>query len=215
MERRGMDSGKRDFDNAAASWDGQPARVRLAEDIAAAIKRQVRLAPDMDVLDFGCGTGLLTLLLQPFVRTITGADSSRGMLAMLQAKIDELGLKNVTPMLVDLDRGDRLAGAYDLIVSNMTLHHIRETEPLLAQFREVLSPGGYLCISDLDPDGGRFHGDNTGVFHFGFDRAVLRKSFISAGFDEVRDITAAEMTRPVAGGGMGVFSIFLMSGRRR
>jgi 2-polyprenyl-3-methyl-5-hydroxy-6-metoxy-1,4-benzoquinol methylase len=210
-----MDSEKKDFDKEAAGWDGYPARVKLSEDIARAITGQVRLEPDMDALDFGCGTGLLTLRLQPFVRSITGADSSQGMLDMLQAKIGELGLGNVTSMLVDLGRGDRLAGAYDLIVSNMTLHHIRETEPLLAQFHEVLSPGGYLCISDLDPDGGRFHGDNTGVFHFGFDRAVLRNAFISAGFDEVRDITAAEMTRPVAGGGMGVFSIFLMSGRRR
>jgi precorrin-6B methylase 2 len=56
-----MSSEKRDFDKEAAAWDEQPARVQLAGDVAAAIVRQVTLRTDMDVLDFGCGTGLLTL----------------------------------------------------------------------------------------------------------------------------------------------------------
>ena len=55
----------------------------------------------------------------------------------------------------------------------MTLHHIPDVARLLAEFRNVLKPGGRLCIADLDSDGGRFHEDSTGVFHPGFDRAVL------------------------------------------
>ena len=70
-----MEREKRDFDRAAGSWDEEPGRVRLANDVAAAILDDVPLAKDMDVLDYGCGTGLITLRLQPYVRFITGVDT--------------------------------------------------------------------------------------------------------------------------------------------
>ena len=204
---------KRDFDKAAASWDQNPARLKLAEDVACAIARQIPLTRDMDVLDFGCGTGLLTLQLQPKVRSITGVDSSEGMLAVLRAKIAQGGLGNVRAVHVDLDRGQSLPGRYDLVVSSMTLHHIPDVARLLACFREALKPAGWLGIADLDSDGGRFHEDKTGVFHEGFDRSALAGAFQAAGFHGARSVTAAEITKPVAGGGTARFSVFLMTGR--
>ncbi|EKD39965.1 MAG: pedicted SAM-dependent methyltransferase, partial [uncultured bacterium] len=191
-----MNNEKRDFDSAAASWDENPNRVRLARDVAAAIKEQVAITSAMNVADFGCGTGLLSLQLQPLVHSLTGIDSSQGMLDVLQEKISRLQLANVHTQLVDLDRGDVLPGSYDLIVSNMTLHHIENVAPLLREFHRVLTPGGTLCITDLDLDGGLFHEDNTGVFHFGFDRQDLRKAFAEAGFADIRDTTATEIVKP-------------------
>ena len=210
-----MNTEKRDFDKEAASWDENPARVKLADDIAHAISEQIVLTPEMDIMDFGCGTGLLALRLQPLVRSVTGVDSSQGMLDIFNAKIAKLKLNNVKTVLVDLDKGDVLTGNYDLVLSNMTLHHIKELEPLFAQFYKVIAPGGYLCISDLDLDGGQFHEDNTGVFHFGFDRAALQEVFVEAGFVDVRNISAAEMLKPSKTGEMRRFSIFLMVGRKR
>ena len=90
-----MNTEKRDFDKEAAAWDEVPARVRLANDIVAAISDEIALTSNMDVLDFGCGTGLLTLRLQPVVRSITGVDSSQGMINVLNAKIDKQKLPNV------------------------------------------------------------------------------------------------------------------------
>ncbi len=63
---------KRDFDKAAPTWDQEPQRVKLASDVARAIAETAHPDRGMDVLDFGCGTGLLTLQLQPLVRSITG-----------------------------------------------------------------------------------------------------------------------------------------------
>ncbi len=83
---------KFDFDKKAASWDENPHRVSLANDIAGAIIDEKILAPDMDVLEFGCGTGLLTLKLRPLVRSLTGVDGSKGMLGVLEAKIEDQGL---------------------------------------------------------------------------------------------------------------------------
>jgi cyclopropane fatty-acyl-phospholipid synthase-like methyltransferase len=60
--------GKRDFDAVAASWDQEPRRVKLARDVVEAIRRELPLTPEMEVLDYGCGSGLVTLGLQPFVK---------------------------------------------------------------------------------------------------------------------------------------------------
>ena len=103
-----MNTEKRDFNKEASSWDENPVRVKLANDVANTIKKQVKLTPEMEVMDFGCGTGLITLQMQPFVKSITGIDSSEGMLEILNSKIDKLKLDNTKSLLVDLDKGDIL-----------------------------------------------------------------------------------------------------------
>jgi cyclopropane fatty-acyl-phospholipid synthase-like methyltransferase len=209
-----MKTEKRDFDKEAAAWDENPVRVKLAKDVAQAIMKQVALSPDMNVLDFGCGTGLLALSLLPFVRSVTGVDSSQGMLDILQMKIAKLQLNNLRPVLFDLDKDAPLTGNYDLIVSNMTLHHIKEVKSLLQQFYNITAAGGYLCLADLDLENGQFHADNTGVFHFGFDRTKLRRIFNEAGFSDVRDFDAAEVLKPGDNGEMKRFSVFLLIGKK-
>ncbi len=205
---------KRNFDSVAATWDENPGRVKMAQDVARAIRETIAIRPDMDVLDFGCGTGLLTLELQPEVRSVIAVDSSQGMLEILDRKISSLGLKNVKTRLMDPDRGDLLEGQYDLVVSSMTFHHILDIRPLLGQFSRILKPSGLLCVADLDPDGGAFHDDNTGVFHAGFDRCLLRKQLEDAGFESVRNQTAAIVLKPVPGGGTRALTVFLLTGKK-
>jgi len=207
-----MNNERRNFDTEAAAWDENPARVRLAADVAAAIARRTPLNAGMEAVDFGCGTGLLTLRLAPQVRSITGVDSSQGMLDVLAAKVAKGNVTNVRTLRLDLDKGDALPGSYDLIVSSMTLHHIERIEALLVRLREALSSFGRLCIADLDSEDGQFHSDNQGVFHFGFDRTLLHQAFADAGFRGVQDTTAAEVVKPGRDGRLRQFSIFLMTG---
>ncbi len=205
---------KRNFDQDAAGWDQVPGRVKVARDIAASLIQEITLTPDMDVLDFGCGTGLLTLALQPFVRSITGVDSSPGMLGVFNNKIKEQNLRNVQVNYLDLDRGDVITGSYHLVVSSMTLHHIKNISSLAKQFYSVLYPSGQLAVADLDLDDGRFHGDNKGVFHFGFDRDALRSVLENVGFRDVRKLTAAQIEKPTGEGKNRLFTMFLMTGRK-
>jgi len=205
---------KRNFDTAAKTWDENPGRVKMAHDVAKAIRDAVRLTKDMDVLDFGCGTGLLTLQLHPFVRRVEGADSSQGMINVLVSKVHEQGIKNVTAWHVDLDKGGVLDGQYDLVVSSMTLHHVPDIQPLINQFAAILKPSGILAIADLDCDEGKFHDSNEGIFHFGFDRCAMQKHFERAGFEHVRNRTAAIVAKPVPEGGSRTFTVFLMTGRK-
>jgi ubiquinone/menaquinone biosynthesis C-methylase UbiE len=211
-EENEINTKKRNFNQEAANWDQAPGRVKVAQDIAQSMIREITLTPDMDVLDFGCGTGLLTLALQPFVRSITGVDSSQGMLDVFKTKIKEQHLSNVKANYFDLDKGDVLDGSYHLIVSSMTLHHIKETGPLLKLFHQVLRPSGTLCIADLDLDDGQFHSHNDGVFHFGFDREALRRTFVEAGFQDIRMSQAAQIEKPLEEGKRRLFTIFLITG---
>jgi 2-polyprenyl-3-methyl-5-hydroxy-6-metoxy-1,4-benzoquinol methylase len=210
-----MKNEKRDFDKEAREWDEYPGHVKLATDIAAAMSRHLSLNAKTDILDFGCGTGLLTLPWAPRVRSLTGVDSSQGMVDMMASKAAKQGLTNVKTLRLDLDKGAALGGRYDLIVSSMTLHHIRNIEALLKQFHRVLAPSGRICLADLDPDGGRFHSDNRGVFHNGFEREELRRAFAEAGFDDIRDATAVEETRPTSDGSTRRFTVFLMLGTKK
>jgi ubiquinone/menaquinone biosynthesis C-methylase UbiE len=205
---------KRDFDRDAESYDLKPGRVKLAEDVATAIMSEVNLNGDMVVLDFGCGTGLVTLQLQPFVRTITGADTSHGMLDVLRSKIEERKLTNVKTEFIDLEKNVELKNKYHLVVSSMILHHIENLGYIFHEFYDCLLPGGYLCIADLDSDGGEFHRDKTGVVHSGFDRLEIRQLFIQGGFQDVQDVTAASVVKELSDGRSREFTVFLMTGRK-
>jgi 2-polyprenyl-3-methyl-5-hydroxy-6-metoxy-1,4-benzoquinol methylase len=209
-----MDTEKNDFDAKASTWDEKPERVKLAGDVLTAIWREVGFNRDMDVLDFGCGTGLLTLGLAPLVRSVTGVDSSQGMLGVLGQKISGENVQNVKTLHLDVEKGDDLTGDYHLVVSSMALHHVRDVSGLLRKFFPIVAPGGHICIADLDADDGKFHESNQGVFHNGFDRERLRSAMQEAGFLEVRDKTASGVVKFVVGEGMTVFTVFLMTGRK-
>jgi ubiquinone/menaquinone biosynthesis C-methylase UbiE len=200
-----------DFDKMASQWDQNPLPVKISQAVSDAILRETTVTQDRDVLDFGCGTGLLTLKLQPFVRAMTGADGSDGMLSILRKKVERAKAKNVSTQLVDFENGGRVRGMYDLVVSSMTMHHIKDTDALLRHWKDLLVPGGQVCFADLDTEDGSFHSDNTGVFHFGFDRRDLKKRLLSLGFQDVRDLTATSVVRET---GARAYPVFLVIARK-
>jgi ubiquinone/menaquinone biosynthesis C-methylase UbiE len=204
---------RRDFDKEAEQWNQNVGRIKLANDVADAIIRTVNPGKNMDVLDFGCGTGIVTLRLQSYVRSIVGVDSSKGMLSVLQGKVAQQKLANVHTQLVDFEVGGSIAGTYDLIVSSMTVHHVPDTGVLFNIWYGLLKPGGLVCFADLDTEDGSFHRDNTGVFHFGFDREKLKSLLYKSGFRDIRDKTAATVVRDVEGGTKKEFSVFLIEAR--
>jgi len=209
-----MSDKKRDFDSAAILWDDNERRVKMVHDIADSIKDNIVINERMDILDFGCGTGLLALQFQPLVKRVTGADSSQGMLDILASKIENLGLNNVRIIYLENGNMNRLHGEYDIVMSSMTLHHIEDISGIIAMLSGLIKPGGYICIADLDPDNGLFHNDNTGVFHNGFTREEIIGELGRAGFSEVKALTAAEVIKAGPDGEDEVFTIFLIYGEK-
>jgi len=209
-----VNENKTDFDKMAAEWDSNPLRVKLANDVADAIIREIRPTHDMDTLDYGCGTGLVTLRLQPFVRSVTGADSSRGMLEVIQGKVKSRGLLNVHTQFVDFEHGGKVEGKFHLAISSMTLHHVQEPADFLKRLCDLLTPGGIIGVADLDKEDGSFHDDNKGALHFGFDRASLKGLFEKAGFRDIRDVTATTVVKGIEGKPKREYPVFLIIGRK-
>jgi len=186
---------QRNFDAAALNWDEEPRRVKVAGEIAVAIQEKIHFSKEWDALDFGCGTGLVTLQLAPALRNITGIDNSPGMLGRLEAKVQMSGITNVHTVLCDVEKGELPEGRYHLITSSMTLHHIVKIVPLLQTLRTLLLPGGWIALADLETEGGRLHDDPTGVFHHGFSVEEFSDMLEKAGFSSISISTAAKIVK--------------------
>lgn len=186
---------RRDFDAAAAAWDEKPQRITLGREIAAAIAGSLPLSRTWNAMDFGCGTGLVTLNLAPLVGSILGVDSSEKMVELLNAKAARQGCSNARALRLDLERGELPRGRFDLITSSMTLHHIPELVPLLAALRPLLTPGGRVALADLETEDGTFHEEQLGVFHLGFSRELFTELLSLAGFRDISMFTVTAVTR--------------------
>ena len=205
------------FDQAAATWDDNPSRIALMKAVGEGILREAQPTKSMDVLDYGCGTGLVGLYLLPHVRSVTGADNSAGMLDVLQEKIKNGGLDNMRTMRLDLEHDRVPTDRYHLVVSSMTLHHIADTRIILGAFHQMLHPRGLLCIADLDTEPGVFHTPDVApsVHHQGFDRGGLKAELAEIGFNDLRDITAHTIRKPIENDGERDFPVFLFVARKR
>jgi len=197
------------FDQLAANWDESPVRAGIARGVIDSLSQQIALRDDMDVLDYGCGTGLVAFSIAPKLNRLVAVDSSDGMLAVVREKAQELGVNNVTALKLDLSGDATLEQRFDLIYTSMTMHHIVDTAGILARFFELLKPGGQLAIIDLDSEDGSFHGDMPGIAHQGFDRAALTQLAEAAGFSDIHLDTAHVVQRDTADGKRD-FPLFIM-----
>lgn len=175
------------FDEKSATWDDDPGHVDRAAQVADALRHALPLDPSMRLLEYGAGTGLVSQALRSSVGSITMADTSTGMRAVMQAKVDAGAITDAQVSDLDLAAGpvpephDR----FDLIVTVLTLHHIPELGPVLNNFASLLAPGGHLAIVDFDREDGSFHGDGF-AGHHGFDHDALTADLEQAGFGDVR-----------------------------
>ncbi|MBD3239008.1 MAG: methyltransferase domain-containing protein [Chitinivibrionales bacterium] len=200
-----------EFDDKARGWDTDEKR-RRAETVAARIREIVPLRDDMAAFEYGCGTGLLSFALQPYLGDITLADSSAGMLEVAREKIAQTNASGMSPLHIDLAVDPVPDERYDLVYTLMTLHHVRPLERVLANLATLLLPGGYLCIADLDTEDGSFHGEQFDGHH-GFDRRELGEKLTRLGLqvDNVDDCFT--MTKETAAGQRS-FSVFLLVAHR-
>jgi tRNA (cmo5U34)-methyltransferase len=203
------------FDEAAAQWDSNPGRVELARAVGAAICRTVPLQTNWRVLDYGAGTGLLTLNLQPRVESILALDSSKGMLEQLTQKVAASDITTIQTRQWDLEAEPYPEGGFDLVASSMTLHHLRDVPLVLKRLAAVLKPGGWLAVADLDREDGSFHGEREDVFHQGFERSQISDWLAGAGFGWVSVLDAHILNKPTAAGQMRAYGIFLAVGQKK
>lgn len=196
-----------EFDLRAKDWDEDLMKVERARSISEVIMRKIPISNEMKALEYGCGTGLVSFNLYKSLKSITMADNSDGMIAVLKDKINAQKIDNMFPIKLDLSVDSADDEKFDLIYTSMTLHHIIEVDDILKKFSEMLSAGGYLCIADLDEEDGSFHGEGF-EGHNGFNRDALEKKLESFGLKATHYEICFQMKREHSGD--KVYNVFVM-----
>jgi 2-polyprenyl-3-methyl-5-hydroxy-6-metoxy-1,4-benzoquinol methylase len=176
------------FNEKAKDWDKNDLPRQLSAAIGASILENISFHEQMDVLDFGAGTGLISAHVAPLVKKIIALDISAAMLEQLVAKPDLHGrVEAVCQNIID----NPLSARFDLIMSAMAMHHVADTDKLIQRFAEHLKPGARVALADLDKEDGSFHPEDAkGVFHSGFDRDEFQSLLSKHGFEDIRFVTA-------------------------
>lgn len=192
------------FSHKADVYEKDIKRVSNVENIANAIINNVELDQSMWLMDFGSGTGLLLARIAPYVRKITGIDISSSMNSKLLEKKESLPCE-LDVVEMDMETED-LKEEFDGIISSMTMHHIKDIDSIFFKFYSNIRAGGFLAISDLDLEDGSFHTEDTGVYHFGFDREKITEAAKKAKFLDVKVTDASIVEKP-----HGKYPIFLLT----
>lgn len=103
-----------------------------------------RFGRGRDVLEVGCGTGLLLRRIEQFARSARGVDLSPGMLAQARAR----GLDALVASATDLPFPDE---TFDVACSFKVLAHVPEIHRALDEMARVLRPGGHLLAEFYNP----------------------------------------------------------------
>jgi len=193
------------FASKSKSWDMKSRRVKNARSIAELIVKNINFNKEMEIMDFGAGTGLLSFFVAPFVKKVVAVDNSPSMLLEFENKCSEF-ICETEVVEKDLSQ-ETLERKFNGIISSMTIHHLKDTLALFQKFYDMLEVGGFIAIADLDSEDGSFHSDNRGVFHHGFDREALQVIAEDVGFKSIQFDTASTIEKPHQ-----TFTVFLMTG---
>jgi ubiquinone/menaquinone biosynthesis C-methylase UbiE len=116
--------------------------------------RQEQLANvDGEILEIGVGTGLNLPHYPKHVRKITTADPNPGMNKKLQFRIDETGIE-VDKQIISSESLPFDEGAFDCVVSTITLCSIPDVTQAMGELFRVLKPGGRILFLEhgISPD---------------------------------------------------------------
>lgn len=117
-----------------------------------ATRRLLRI--DMDVFEFGCGTGTTALTHAPRVRHILATDFSERMVEIARAKAEKAGVTNVSFEQADITGMKFTPASYDVVMGHSILHLLSDPQKAIAASYAMLRPGGYFITSTACLAGG-------------------------------------------------------------
>lgn len=101
------------------------------------------------VLDAGCGPGHYSALLARDGAEVVGVDASEAMVAEATERHGDAATFLRGDLAGPIDGLD--AGSFDLVVCQLTLEHVRDWGPVMAEFARLLDDGGRLVVSTDHP----------------------------------------------------------------
>lgn len=141
-----MGSSPRFWDRIAKRYSKTP----VADEASYQKKLQITrsyLRPDMEVLEFGCGTGSTAINHSPYVGNIHAIDISSKMIEIARGKAEEGNVSNVTfeqSTIEDVSVPDQ---SLDAVLGLSILHLLENKEGAIEKVHRMLKPGGVFVTS--------------------------------------------------------------------
>jgi len=165
------------WDDYAKEWDTNTDAISYSEKAYESLIHEINIE-GKKILDFGCGTGLLTEKLSPLASSIVAIDTSPGMIAVLQSKKFlnvTLLSEPLTPELIKFHSA--FVNKFDIVVASSVFSFIPNYDSVLKLLKPLLVNDGLLIQWDwLTPD------SNS---EFGLSEASIKQSLNSSGFSLV------------------------------
>ncbi len=133
------------WDKIAERYSKQP----IADEAAYQKKLKVTqeyFQPDLEVLEFGCGTGSTAIIHAPYVKHIRAIDISSNMIDIAQDKAKAQNIKNVTFEQLAIDELTGSEGTLDVVLGLSILHLLKNFEEVIAKVYKMLKPGGIFVL---------------------------------------------------------------------
>jgi SAM-dependent methyltransferase len=146
------------------------------------LKRHAHIKKGMKILDFGCGTGNMSMWMAEQVGPtgeIYGIDASAEQIEVAKARAESLGIKNITFLKLDFSQIASLGRLFDIAYCRFTLIHLRTPLEAIKLMASVTQEGGaVVCeepitdLHDCSPENRAFNDANTLTISLGQAKGV-------------------------------------------
>lgn len=145
------------WDRIANKYSRQPVSDEVSYQKKLQITREL-FHPDMELLEFGCGTGSTALVHAPHVKHIRAIDISSKMIEIAKQKAAKSRVENVTFEQATLETIHPQPESFDMILGLSILHLVEDRDTAIAKVAKLLKPGGHFISSTA------CLGDNLKIF---------------------------------------------------
>lgn len=141
--------------NSAKFWDRIAKRYSkqpIADEAAYQKKLQITqkyLRPEMELLEFGCGTGSTAIIHAPYVKHIRAIDISEKMIDIAIAKAAAEQIENIAFEQSSIEALKLSKHTVDVVLGLSILHLLENKEAVIAEVHKVLKPGGVFISSTI------------------------------------------------------------------
>jgi predicted TPR repeat methyltransferase len=136
------------FDSYAYKFDAhllQVLKYEAPEQLVALVtQHSIPSAEKWNVLDLGCGTGMVGLAIAPYARQLVGVDLSAKMLEKARARNVYQRLEHLD--LLKMMQGEK-ASSYDVIIAADVFIYLGKLDEVISEIKRLLCPGGVFAFS--------------------------------------------------------------------
>ena len=147
-DKKRLQESRQYWDDLASSFDDEPdhgLRDSLVLEAWTELLKTWIPAANATILDIGCGTGSLSVILARLGHTVTGIDLSPSMISLARTKAAAYGLE-IEFHIMDASHAQFAEHQFDVILCRHLLWALSEPEQVLQRWIKLLKPGGRLIL---------------------------------------------------------------------